>query len=121
MARQPVHFFLALPIPPARQSFPRSHREVRMPCPECRAQTGSDHRYCAYCGFPLRPETLASDHHLPPGEAACERWQKVAARYPDRPEAHYNLGLAHYHLGHIDDAIAALERAVAIEDALPHA
>ena len=92
-----------------------------MPCPECRAQTGSDHRYCAYCGFPLRPETLASDHHLPPGEAACERWQKVAARYPDRPEAHYNLGIAHYHLGHIDDAIAAFERAVAIEDALPHA
>ena len=65
-----------------------------MPCPECSAQTADDHRYCAYCGFPLRPETLATDHHGTPPEAACARWQRVVDRYPDRPEAHYNLGLA---------------------------
>ncbi|MEM9997056.1 MAG: hypothetical protein AAF809_05095 [Bacteroidota bacterium] len=45
-----------------------------------------------------------------------EQLQQVLGGYPDHPEANFNMGLMRARIGRIDEAIASMERVVAVTD-----
>ena len=54
-------------------------------------------------------------------EAAAQVLREAAARWPERPAAHTNLGNALLQLRHVDEAIACHRRALALQPDLPPA
>ena len=92
-----------------------------MVCPECDTPNAVDHNYCKNCGFPLRAHH--PDHDLQAGSAerARDRCLAILKHDPANADGHFNLGLASYHLGHVEDAIVAFQRAVSLDETLAHA
>jgi tetratricopeptide (TPR) repeat protein len=88
-------------------------------CPDCGVSNAADHNYCKHCGRPLRVVPLEQDLASNPMEQARERCLKLVDAYPDNAQAHFNLGLAYYHLGQVGNAIRAFERAIRLDDAMP--
>src|SRR5262245_20603575 len=92
-----------------------------MPCPECGVQNAADHNYCKHCGPPLREVDLERELGTGFAERTRDRCLQLLKADPQNPSAHYNLGLAYYHLGSIGNAIRAFEKTVAFDDAYPGA
>jgi len=81
------------------------------PCPECGVDNGADHNYCKHCGTPLREVALERELGSGFAERTRDRCLQLLKADPDNASAHYNLGLAYYHLGQIGNAIRAFIRA----------
>jgi tetratricopeptide (TPR) repeat protein len=74
------------------------------------------------CAFdPFR----SSNSHVEQGNAllsagkvkeALEQYQRAARELPDEPGVHYNLGIAHYRLGQLEQARQALLRATGVAE-----
>ena len=70
-----------------------------MPCPECGVENAADHNYCKHCGTPLREVNLERELGSGFAERTRDRCLQLLKADPENPSAHYNLGLAYYHLG----------------------
>jgi len=93
--------------------------------PPCRAPSAASRTrritYCKHCGTPLREVDLERELGMGFAERTRDRCLQLLKADPENPSAHYNLGLAYYHLGSIGNAIRAFEKAVAFDDAYPGA
>ena len=92
-----------------------------MTCPECKVDNAADHNYCKHCGFPLQAHAVERDLRVGSAEKALERCQLVVQHAPNNAQAHFNLGQAYYHLGRLDEAVGAFQRAVDLDETLAHA
>jgi len=89
------------------------------PCPECGVDNAADHNYCKHCGTPLRAVDVERELGSGFAERLRDRCLGLLKADPDNAGAHFNLGLAYYHLGEIGNAIRAFQRTTQIEDAYP--
>jgi tetratricopeptide (TPR) repeat protein len=90
-------------------------------CPECGTGNASDHNYCKHCGQPLREVAVERELGTGFAERTRDRCLSLLKADPDNASAHYNLGLAYYHLGQTGNAIRCFERTIELEDAYPGA
>ena len=86
------------------------------PCPECGVENAADHNFCKSCGFALKnvPVDGALAGNL--AERNRDRCLKLIKAYPDNANAHFNLGLAFYHLGQAGNAQRAFERVIELDE-----
>ena len=109
-------------------------------CPSCGADAPADANFCARCGASLRSQAIdqmiqdarrAVDSN--PGDAsgrhnlalacklgglddlALQEFTRVTELLPDFGDAHYEIALLQVKSGHVEDAIAALRRALEAE------
>src|SRR4029077_12276552 len=80
------------------------------PCPECGVDNAPDHNYCKHCGTPLRAIDVERELGTGFAERTRDRCLQLLKADPDNASAHYNLGLAYYHLSQIGNAIRCFER-----------
>lgn len=92
-----------------------------MKCPECKVENAADHNYCKHCGFPLQAHAVERDLRVGSADKALDRCLLIVKHNPDSPQAYFNLGQAYYHLGQLDEAIAAFQHAVDLDETLAHA
>src|SRR5512143_112133 len=92
-----------------------------MKCPECKVDNAADHNYCKHCGFPLRTHALERELRVGSAARARDRCLLILKHNADSPEAHFNLGMAYYHLGDLDDAVRAFQRAIELDETLGYA
>src|SRR5262249_45886032 len=92
-----------------------------MACPDCGVTNAADHNYCKHCGRPLKVVPVDQDLASGPAERARDHFRSLVEAYPDNATAHFNLGVAYYHLGQVGNAVRAFERAVQLDDTMPAA
>jgi Flp pilus assembly protein TadD len=85
------------------------------PCPECGVENAADHNYCKNCGAALGLDE-GGELKLSFAERMRDRCLAMLQMYPENARAHFDLGLAYYHLGQTGNATRAFERCLQLED-----
>ena len=85
------------------------------PCPECGVEN-ADHNFCKHCGFALQPVAVDAALAGNFAERNRDRFLQLIKAYPDNASAHFNLGLAYYHLGQLGNAQRAFQRVIEIDE-----
>src|SRR5262245_26494834 len=91
------------------------------PCSACGVDNAADHNFCKSCGTPLGLDERGGELNLNFAERMRDRCLELLKATPDNPRAHFDLGLAYYHLGQTGHATRAFERCIQLEDAYPAA
>src|SRR4029450_6337742 len=90
------------------------------PCPEGGVEDAGDPNECKKCGTPPGLDE-GGELKLSFAERMRDRCLAMLKSYPENPRAHFDLGLAYYHLGQTGNATRAFERCLQLEDAYPAA